>query len=574
MESLISQDLLQQNPTNTSSVLYTAAGWVAGTYQPSPDKFYQGMLVTQDGQGFGAELHWRLRNKLKRKHPGYAEQPDFFLEPAQWMVYPSTNPLRFRLVIMKPLHSASSDENGSNAEPGQKRELDHFRMVGEIETVAGGSVTICIRRNEHPPRGKEDDPEYQPFILTLEGSVVPPEALGQIWELEGKREGQMLVVVAGRPYQPRKEDLAWIEELHKQHSTAKKASSYGDKAAAANTTLLPFPTLKPKTPGQTPTTKQADLPPVNATNPPPNSPAVPSTPEAKEAPDYPPASPNADISPTTGKMEVVVKLNQFPSDVKTVDKGWKEFEVDADGCIVTVTVKPKMFTALEQAQQTYPSWIAAISGQMGEMTATGFKLDSPSIKVFERKAKDSSQPEETTSKDNLSQPPVTEAQPEPSAPNPTQRPSALHKPDSQQQPSSSANPTARNKQSGQSKTTPPAGQQQQRTISEQALRPQSASPTPKAETTSKRPEQKPGQKQSTASTPLSEPQSEKPAFKVKVNDQIFTGRDSVTLIQRVVRVDGKPVGQAKMVIVLGQPRTMQADGGVSQGRNQAVLTSR
>ncbi len=104
--------------------------------------------------------------------------------------------------------------------------------------------------------------------------------------------------------------------------------------------------------------------------------------------------------------------------------------------------------------------------------------------------------------------------------------------------------------------------------------PQSASPTSKAETTSKRLEQKPGQKQSTASTPLSEPQPEKPAFKVKVNDQVFTGRDSVTLTQRVVRVDGKPVGQAKMIIVLGQPRTMQADGGVSQGRNQAVLTSR
>ncbi len=31
-------------------VLYTATGWVAGTYQPSPDRFYQGVLVTQDGQ--------------------------------------------------------------------------------------------------------------------------------------------------------------------------------------------------------------------------------------------------------------------------------------------------------------------------------------------------------------------------------------------------------------------------------------------------------------------------------------------------------------------------------------------
>jgi hypothetical protein len=159
--------------------------------------------------------------------------------------------------------------------------------------------------------------------------------------------------------------------------------------------------------------------------------------------------------------------------------------------------------------------------------------------------------------------------------NPTQRPAALHKLCLQQQSSSPTNPTDRNKQAGQSKTTPPAaGQQQQRATSLAASVPQSASPTPKAQTTSKCLDQKPGQKQSTTSTPLSESQSEKPAFQVKVNDQIFSGRDSVTLTQRVVRVDGKPVGQAKMVIVLGQPRTMQADGGVSQGRNQAVLTSR
>ena len=195
----------------------------------------------------------------------------------------------------------------------------------------------------------------------------------------------MLVVVAGRPYQPSTEDLAWIQKLHKQHSTAKTATGYSDKPAAAKATPLPSPIIKSKPPGQTRAQEQADVPLVDATHAPPKSAAVPSTPEAKEeAPDIPLASPNADISPTAGKMEVVVKLNQFPSDVKTVDKGWKEFEVDTGDCIITITVKPKMFAALEQAQQSYPSWIAAISGQMGSLTATGFRLSSPAIKVFER----------------------------------------------------------------------------------------------------------------------------------------------------------------------------------------------
>jgi hypothetical protein len=183
MEPKTELDQAKTKPTEPP-VLYTASGWVAGTYQPSPDKLNHGVLVTQDGQEFGAELLWRLRNQLKQKHPGYATQPDFFLEPARWMVYPSTDPLRFRLVSMKPLHSTYTDSAEAGAEPSSKKKLDSFRMVGEIESCVGGTVTICIRRNEQPRRGKEDDPEYQPFVLTLVGSVVPPEAVGQIWELE------------------------------------------------------------------------------------------------------------------------------------------------------------------------------------------------------------------------------------------------------------------------------------------------------------------------------------------------------------------------------------------------------
>ena len=74
MESTTEIDQVESKSTD-NPVLYTATGWVAGTYQPSPDKFYQGVLVTQDGQEFGAQLFWRLRNQLKRKHPAYAEQP-------------------------------------------------------------------------------------------------------------------------------------------------------------------------------------------------------------------------------------------------------------------------------------------------------------------------------------------------------------------------------------------------------------------------------------------------------------------------------------------------------------------
>ncbi len=91
---------------------------------------------------------------------------------------------------------------------------------------------------------------------------------------------------------------------------------------------------------------------------------------------------------TSGKLEITIKINEFPADTKTVENGWKEFDLDCDGQLVTVKVKPKVFKKLEQAQENYPMWVAAIAGKMGTLTETGFVLEQPSIQVFERKPKE------------------------------------------------------------------------------------------------------------------------------------------------------------------------------------------
>ena len=101
---------------------------------------------------------------------------------------------------------------------------------------------------------------------------------------------------------------------------------------------------------------------------------------------------NANTRLIPGKMEVVVKLNQFPDDVRTVDLGWLDFVVDTGEALVTITVKPKVFAALEQAQLDYPDWVAAIAGQMGEKMDSGFVLKEPNIQVFERKSKETLEP--------------------------------------------------------------------------------------------------------------------------------------------------------------------------------------
>jgi hypothetical protein len=91
---------------------------------------------------------------------------------------------------------------------------------------------------------------------------------------------------------------------------------------------------------------------------------------------------------TTGKLEVTIKISEFPVDVKTVENGWKQFDIDCDGELVSVTVKPKVFKKLEDAQANYPMWVAAIAGKMGEATDTGFVLLEPNIQTFEKKPKE------------------------------------------------------------------------------------------------------------------------------------------------------------------------------------------
>jgi hypothetical protein len=149
--------------------------------------------------------------------------------------------------------------------------------------------------------------------------------------------------------------------------------------------------------------------------------------------------------------------------------------------------------------------------------------------------------------------PVTSSQPPLPAQTPAQQQQVLPKSGSQPQRSPVANPLARVKE---------------------PLKQQRPSKTSSHQSQHQRDQSSPQKQQSTTSTPQTSQESKKPRFSVKVNDRVFNGYDSVTLNKRVICVDGKPVAQSKIAVVVGQPKTMQADGGVTQGSEQAVLISR
>ena len=89
----------------------------------------------------------------------------------------------------------------------------------------------------------------------------------------------------------------------------------------------------------------------------------------------------------SGKLELTIKISELPN-AATVENGWKSIEIDCDGQIISVTIKPKMFKKLEDAQANFPMWVAAVAGKMGQPIDKGFVLAEPSIQVFEKKPKE------------------------------------------------------------------------------------------------------------------------------------------------------------------------------------------
>ncbi len=96
-----------------------------------------------------------------------------------------------------------------------------------------------------------------------------------------------------------------------------------------------------------------------------------------------------------GKLEITIKINELPQ-AKTIENGWQQFEIDCDGRVISITVKPKIYKKLTDAASNYPQWVTAMSnnkprsvyaGKLCQQADNGFVLEEPNIQVSERKPK-------------------------------------------------------------------------------------------------------------------------------------------------------------------------------------------
>ena len=95
------------------------------------------------------------------------------------------------------------------------------------------------------------------------------------------------------------------------------------------------------------------------------------------------------------------------SPVKLADKRIEFFLKDGDSeRIFTVQMKPKIFKKL--TDHGFVDWVAAITGEIGPATVTGFELVNAAVQVFEKKAKAETDAVTEAKSDAVAQPPKSE----------------------------------------------------------------------------------------------------------------------------------------------------------------------
>ncbi len=93
-----------------------------------------------------------------------------------------------------------------------------------------------------------------------------------------------------------------------------------------------------------------------------------------------------------GYMELKLKINDLPTDSKTLRNGWEEFIIKANGQNVKIVVRPRTWKKLQQANREFPLWVANIKGKMGRHVKGGFELLTPGIQIFEKQPKQAKEP--------------------------------------------------------------------------------------------------------------------------------------------------------------------------------------
>ncbi len=313
---------------------FSAFGYLFGRFDPlvpvEPGRKVKGQLCLKQGITLGASVAPFLWQKL-------THSPKLGPEKAYlWRVYFRTDQegKLDHLQLIKPLllegkttlrHSPSGDQR-----------VDLFRVSGRVEEFVEQAVVMRLERNHLPPPWKALRYEWQPFCLTLKGSLPEGAQKEQFWELICRRAGEGLS----------------IEQAHLIDETS----------IPAKTPLTPSPFDKAKSTKAKSTKAQ-----TQPTQTQPQLPAV--------------------IMITSRKPEITVKFTERP-DIPALGKKVVWQLTEEGGVVVKAPLNRKTLKKQVEKMDRFADWVAALSGKIASVSPEGvIELEAASVNVFEKKQK-------------------------------------------------------------------------------------------------------------------------------------------------------------------------------------------
>ena len=203
-----------------AAMQFRAIGLVEGRYEASEEQFTRGTIHAPDGTEIDAVLLGRVMS-LVRKYL----QPD---RDYMWVVYPrtGTSKTQERLHVQvagvwAPEEMGQADDGEPSSEstmaaPSSEPPLDredkpklvpnYFSIRGEVIRLFPEKEVVVIKivqnaRKQKSAKTASSKHKTSAFKLSLQGTL-PPNALGQFWDLEVLREDCILKIIRAVPMGP------------------------------------------------------------------------------------------------------------------------------------------------------------------------------------------------------------------------------------------------------------------------------------------------------------------------------------------------------------------------------------
>ncbi len=168
---------------------FSALGYLFGRFEATPSveskREVKGQLCLKQGITIEASLAHKFWQQL-------TQDPELGLERAYlWRVYFRTNQSGKlgQLLLTRPL--PLEGQTTLRHSPPMEVGVDLFRIRGRIAEIKEQAVVVRMERNDSPPPGKA---EWQPWELTLLGSLPQKAEKEQFWEIICTRSGESLSI--------------------------------------------------------------------------------------------------------------------------------------------------------------------------------------------------------------------------------------------------------------------------------------------------------------------------------------------------------------------------------------------